>query len=161
MTHDFIKESAQAPILSWLGNREFDRFVTLATNDPKLAGCEDRMRDLLREWEARVNRSSVGKSWLRRPDECMFGCFFQEKGGTNPHWHGVTNFGLDSDPKKIVRLEKFDNIAAMHWRKLCPSGSVDISHIYDPAKLFSYITKDIHCTSDFDNIVWPGEFSRR
>lgn len=111
------EERTREQFLSWLGTRKFDRFVTLATNDSTLANCKDRMRDLLREWDARVNRSVVGKPWLKRPDECMFGCFVQEKVGINPHWHGMISFGFESDPKTISKIIKFDNIAGAIWRK--------------------------------------------
>ena len=75
----------RAAIRSWLADRHFTHIATLATNDPMTS--TERMKDLLKEWDARVNREIVGNKWHKRPDERIDWIAFREGVGAHPHWH--------------------------------------------------------------------------
>src|SRR4051812_46079268 len=86
-------------IPAWLDTFKFDAFVTLATNDPSLAWRNSgssadyvRLRDVLREWDSRMHRKLVGRDWVNRVADRMWGFYFLEKPNSNPHWHALIQF---------------------------------------------------------------------
>jgi hypothetical protein len=86
-------------IPAWLDRWGFDDFVTLATNNPSLGRAQSgssadycRLRDLLRERDSRMHRKLVGRDWVRRKADRMWGFYFLEKPSSNPHWHALIRF---------------------------------------------------------------------
>jgi hypothetical protein len=83
-----LKTEIPAGLERW----KFDRYVTLATNDPSLAGKPMQgssiphgfVRDRLREWDGRVNHAILGKHWAKRHSDRMWSFFFLEKPNANP-----------------------------------------------------------------------------
>jgi hypothetical protein len=132
-----IIPSLKTEIPAWLEQWKFDRYVTLATNDPSLAGKAKQgssiphgfIRDRLREWDGRVNHAILGKHWAKRHSDRMWSFFFLEKPNVNPHWHGLVRF-FPVDNMEISDQERmFDANAERIWKALMPSGSVDIQPI--------------------------------
>src|SRR4051794_26106847 len=69
-------------IPAWLDRFEFDVFVTLAANDPSKSGGSAEyvlLRDIVREWDSRMHRKLVGRDWVNRVADRMWGFYFIEK----------------------------------------------------------------------------------
>ena len=74
--------SFKVDIPAWLERWKFDRYITLATNDPSLAGKpvpgssipHGLIRDRLREWDGRLNRAILGKHWAKRDSDWGIRC---------------------------------------------------------------------------------------
>jgi hypothetical protein len=128
-------------------------FVTLATNDPMVSS--QRMRGLLREWDARVNRELIGPRWHRRPDERMVWIASPEKLGAAPHWHLVVQI-LDTQ----VATFEHNNILERHWQRLILSGSVHFDRIRDGGA-GRYATKDVDLPDNWEMFVSSLEFIRQ
>jgi hypothetical protein len=153
-----------ASIPEWLDRWHYDRFITLATNDPSLAihssnksGLE-RMRRLLKEWDARVNRKVVGPKWSERPEDRTWGFYFLEKAGSNPHWHGLVQFFPPWPESREKYESEFDEWAPIYWKQLMPSGSVDIQNIADQRGINEYVCKSAGFAVSYENFVVPDEF---
>ena len=87
-------------------------FVTLATNAYNPVS-QNRMRDLLKAWSARVNRALLGSRWQKKPDEHIFFFAFLEKPDINPHWHLL----LQADIEMISDLDAWQERFAQHTKK--------------------------------------------
>ena len=161
-----IIPSLKTEIPSWLEQWKFDRYVTLATNDPSLAGKPRQgssiphgfVRDRLREWDGRVNHAILGKHWAKRHSDRMWSFFFLEKPNANPHWHGLVRF-FPVDNMEISYQERmFDDNAERIWKELMPSGSVDIQVITAQRGLADYISKMTPYEVSYEHFVTPDEF---
>jgi hypothetical protein len=75
--------ATQHQMLDWLQRYQWTHFVTLALNDPGVG--LDRARNILKGWDARMNRRLFGPKWHKKPDERLFAFYFFEKPETNPH----------------------------------------------------------------------------
>jgi hypothetical protein len=92
--------SLKTEIPAWLDQWKFDRYITLATNDPGLSVKPVHgsklpyvlLRDRLREWDKRLNHAILGRNWAIRHADRMWSFFFLEKPSSNPHWHGLVRF---------------------------------------------------------------------
>lgn len=139
---------------------EFTHFITLATNSGNLR--IQRMRQLLRQWDAEMNRAVVGPKWSKRPDERLLWFAFPEKLDLNPHWHLL----MQADTKSawsstgtVRRAERIALQAAKSWRKLQPSGNADVREVYSDGVL-EYITKQTPSELHFENFVLWREFNK-
>lgn len=135
----------------------FTNFITLTSNHQELS--EQRMRSLLKQWDARINRFLVGPRWQKRPDERLFWFAFPEKVCVNPHWHLLAQ----SDPTTVLspsrenRLEKLETQAKREWFRLLPAGSADIQPI-DSSTVIGYATKALSNADHFDRFIVSREF---
>lgn len=143
---------------TWLQDARFTHFVTLSCNYNLVS--RDGMRDLLKGWDARVNRVLVGPKWHRRPDERINWIAFPEKMTVNPHWHLLLQV-LDE------QLEAFDdplsgvNLVSA-WTSLMPSGTVDVQRI-DPScdgqeHVRRYVTKSVGHSTNFEDVITYRDF---
>ncbi len=135
---------------------DFTHFITLASNHQPLG--YPRMRRLLKEWDARINRDLIGPRWTKRPDERILWFAFPEKLEVNPHWHLVTQVDpLVASPGHVERVKRLPRIAARHWFNLVPQGSIDFQPI-DSKGVLRYVTKISADTSHFEKFIIFREF---
>jgi hypothetical protein len=155
-------------IPAWLNKWKYDRYVTLATNDPSMAGKSTRgssiphrkVRNRLREWDGRVNHAILGKHWALRHSDRMWSFFFLEKANSNPHWHGIVRFFPVENMEIADQAKIFDENAERIWKYLVPPGSVDIQLITAQRGLTDYISKMTPDEVSYENFVTPDEFMR-
>ena len=135
---------------------DFTHFITLASNHQPLG--YPRMRSLLKEWDARVNREINGRRWTRRPDERLVWFAFPEKIDVNPHWHVIVQVDPDIQSHgRAARTLRLPEIAHMHWLSLVRQGSFDCQSV-DSQGVINYITKMISVDRYFENFVVFREF---
>jgi len=130
-----IREELREKLRSY----NFTHFITLASNHQDIS--QERMRSLLKEWDARVNRTLNGPKWQDRPDERLVWFAFPEKMDVNPHWHLLVE--VDPEPAtetRALRLRQLKMIAKKHWLRLLPRGSFDCQAI-DSKRVVDYVTK--------------------
>ncbi len=141
----------------WLAKQSFTHFVTLATNNPMTSNA--RMRDTLREWDARVNRKILGSHWLKKPDERIQWIAFPEAFGASPHWHML----LQLLPDQIVKIgsnTRLADILKRPWQSLIIGASVDVQTIHSRGAL-DYATKAIDQGDNAANFITSSEFIRQ
>lgn len=135
---------------------KFTHFVTLATNGRPFG--EAKMRSLLKEWDARVNRELNGPKWTKRPDERLVWFAFPELFDGNPHWHLV----IEVDPAaesdhRAQRYKELPEICEKHWIDLIPSGTVDVKDVYKQGVIM-YVTKMSAEKRYFESYILYREF---
>jgi len=152
----------------WVNQWRWDRFVTLTFNQPgngrPSSGFSDpnmlALKDKLKEWDGRMQRKVVGSNWFEIPDHRLF-CFYTlEKPWVNPHWHGLVQFYKVNDSERLRQGEAFDQWADPTWKKLVPSGSVDVKVIYHDEGAIDYVGKSLLDQLNYEYWVPPDEFSR-
>lgn len=135
---------------------DFTHFITLASNHQPLG--YPRMRSLLKEWDARVNREINGPKWAQRPDERLVWFAFPEKIEVNPHWHLIVE--VDPHIEAVARAERtarLPEIGHMHWLSLVRQGSFDCQDV-ESARVIEYITKMSASETHFEKFVVFREF---
>lgn len=147
-----MRQELRAKLLSY----DFSHFITLASNHQPLGYL--RMRALLKEWDARVNREINGPKWVKRSDERLVWFAFPEKMDVNPHWHLIVQ--VDPHIENATRAERTDRlpeIGHMHWLSLVRQGSFDCQSVESP-RVIEYITKMSAEESHFEKFVVFREF---
>ena len=163
-----IVPKLRAAIPEWLDNWRFTRFVTLATNDPgmgdaRLLGSKQPygvLRDRLREWDGRMNHAILGKHWAQRDADRIWAVYFLEKPNSNPHWHGLVRFFPVDNRPEHQQQEIFDEHAERIWKKLVPSGTVNVQPITVQRGVIDYVAKLIPYPLSYEHFVTPDEFKR-
>jgi hypothetical protein len=158
-----VAPSLASEIPKWLDTFKFDRFLTLATNDSawQLKGPHltmDRLTDILREWDARINRKVVGPQWLSQPEDRIWAFYFLEKPQSNPHWHALVRFHPPHPGYELTMMERFDNHAEPIWKKLVPAGSVQSLPIFKQTGVTKYIAKSLPYLVSYEHYVTPDQF---
>lgn len=146
----------RAEMRAKLREYSFTHFITLATNHQQLS--YGRMRSLLKQWDARVNRALIGPKWTKRPDERIIWFAFPEKLDVNPHWHLL----LEVDPlaetlSRRWRTDNLSRIARNEWLRLVPSGSFDCQAVAS-ADVIDYVLKCMTAGSYIEQFVVSREF---
>lgn len=114
----------------WLTRPGYTHFVTLATNAE--AQSPDRMRRLLKHWDARVKKDLIGSRWQKKPDERMLWRAFPEKLDLTALWLLLLQVLLgqiEAVEAKRCHL-MLSNGVRLHWAQLPLSGITDILAIY-------------------------------
>lgn len=144
----------------------YSRFVTLATNDASWgtdsAGATPyrRLRGVLRKFDARINHKILGKSWAIRDYDRIWVWWFLEKPSANPHWHGLIRF-YEAENVLVTEQEQiFDSYAEQIWKKLVPSGTVDIQPVSVQRGVIDYVCKMIRYPLSYEHFIAPDEFKR-
>ena len=133
------RKKMRLELQNMLRRYDFTHFITLASNHQPLV--YQRMRFLLKRWDARVNREINGPKWAARPDERLIWFAFPEKMGVNPHWHLVAQVDPEIEmPRRAERTKRLPSIGEKHWIKLVPQGSFDCQSIESP-EVIRYVTK--------------------
>ncbi|THH34365.1 hypothetical protein E4Z66_18150 [Aliishimia ponticola] len=146
----------RAELRDRLKSFDFTYFITLATSHQQFS--PSKMRSLLKQWDARVNRSINGPRWARRPDERLIWFAFLEKASVNPHWHLI----VEVDPwiiegGRAQRTSKLPDVSKQHWEKLVPQGTFDCQDVESPA-VIDYVTKVVAAEQNFENFILSREF---
>ena len=139
-----------------LASYHFDWFVTLVLNEPG-AGHE-RMRTLLKAWDAGVNREINGPKWQKRQDQRLLWFAFPEKIEGHPHWHLVVQVDPELEtPERKARAARFPLKANLVWNELCRSGSYDCREVASEG-VFSYVTKELTGLENYERFIFWREF---
>lgn len=157
----------RSEIPDWIDRWQYSRFITLATNDPGL-GSENhgaatpsaRMRDLLREFDGRMNHAILGKHWARRDSDRIWAFWFLEKPNSNPHWHGLVRFFQVDDYPTTAQEAIFDERVEPIWKRLVPGGSVDVKPITVQRGVIEYVGKMVAYPISYESFITPDEFKR-
>jgi hypothetical protein len=163
-----IPPELKEEISNWLENWRFTRFVTLATNDSSMSSARlptsrlpyTKLRDRLRQWDARMNRKLLGKCWAKHAQDRIFRFYFLEKMDTNPHWHGLVCFFPVKNKSCAEQEHIFDTKAGPFWKKLVPSGTVDVKPITAQRGVAKYVAKMLGHELSYEHYVVPGELVR-
>ncbi|AHD08230.1 hypothetical protein [Phaeobacter gallaeciensis] len=150
--HQRIRQELRTKLLDY----DFTHFITLASNHQPLGYL--RMRALLKEWDARVNREINGPKWGKRPDERLVWFAFPEKMDVNPHWHMIVQVDQDIESStRAERTERLFEIGHMHWLSLVRQGSFDCQGV-ESAGVIQYIAKMSAEETHFNKFVVFREF---
>lgn len=139
MTKGENRKILQRELRAWLERYTFTHFVTLSSNHQSFT--YEWMRQQLKEWDARMNRSLNGPRWHKRPDERLVWFAFPEKLTTNPHWHllvAVDDYSVTTT--RAARLVEFPIYGKRHWMDLCHQGSSDAQDI-ETKRVIENVTK--------------------
>lgn len=135
---------------------DFTYFITLASNHQPLG--YSRMRELLKSWDARVNREINGPKWVKRLDERLVWFAFPEKMDVNPHWHLIVQVDPHiENAARAARTERLPEIGHMHWLSLVRQGSFDCQSV-ESSGVIQYITKMSTEETHFEKFVVFREF---
>jgi hypothetical protein len=147
-------------LVRWLDSAfTFDLLVTLTTHDSSLG--RDRLRDLAREWDARMNRLLYGPKWRQHSDELLWAFAFLEKPEANPHWHLLIRRVEPDQRKWDEQVRKIDYKAIDIWRKIVPSGHADVRMLnHSQSRLIDYLAKEIGREIQCEDFITPDEFRR-
>lgn len=136
-------------IARWLLRWEFTHFVTLTFSDPdagtvSVGGSSIPglfLEERLKAWDARINRTLLGRSWRDRTAERTLWVGTLEKPRISPHYHLLMRFPHNDRHDMATTHSLFAEHAEKHWKKLVPSGTVDAKIIHTRIKLAKYILK--------------------
>jgi hypothetical protein len=118
------------------------------------------MRDRLREFDGRMNHSILGRHWAKRHSDRIWAFWFLEKPQLNPHWHGLVRF-FPVDNMTIAEQESiFDQNAERIWKKLVPTGSVNVQPIGVQRGVIEYVGKMLGYPVSLESFVTPDELAR-
>ena len=153
---------------NWVAGWKWDRFVTLTFNQPgngqPISSMADSrvlaLKETLKEWDGRMQRKVVGSNWAAVHDHRMFCIYTLEKPAVNPHWHGLVHFYNVDDDERARQGKQFDEWANATWKKLVPSGDVDVKTTYDEKGAIQYIGKSLPDKLNFEYWVPQDEFWR-
>jgi hypothetical protein len=130
-------------------------FITLATNDPTLSVVH--MRRLIKQWDARVNRTLNGPRWHRQPDTRLWAAYALENPNTNPHWHVLVMIDHPDPGKRAWQLEQLPEVALTKWIELVQTGTVDVQRINHKPGAIDYVAKQLINPLQYDELIFPGE----
>lgn len=148
------------------GRSKLAYHVVLATHDEISL---KQARDLLRKWDARMNRAIVGPDWKSRVQQHSRWLAFPEGGKSDPHWHLLLCLSPDLSRRRrrIVQdassefLKPLDGLAAIvddAWAKTHSRGTSKTILIYSIEDLSKYLTKAQYYESLYENFVIWSEF---
>lgn len=150
--HQRMRQELRTKLLYY----DFTHFITLASNHQPLG--YPRMRELLKAWDARVNREINGRKWAKRPDERLVWFAFPEKMDVNPHWHMIVQVDPHiENEERAARTECLPEIGQRHWLSLMRQGSFDCQSVESP-DVIRYITKMSADNTHFEKFVVFREF---
>ncbi len=142
--------------------KEAIRQLVLST-DPKIFGTlvfndyasVERGRYALRKLHGRIDRKLFGKGFSKiSSGSRTFFFAFPERITSNLHYH------LYIRPP-VGKLDRFIEVAPDLWKKICPSGNLDLDPISSEESLRKgsyYITKDCFMERNFENFIISNEF---
>jgi len=163
-----IVPALRSEIAEWVDRWRYTRFVTLATNDVSLASARlptsrlphGKLRDRLRQWDARMNSAILGRHWAKRHSDRIWAFYFLEKLSSNPHWHGLIRFFPVDNYPQAEQERAFDANALPIWKKLVPSGTVDVQPITVQRGVINYVGKMLPYPISYEQFVTPDELTR-
>lgn len=148
-------------IVEWLARYSWTHFATLGTNDHGQRVTLQAMHDLLKRWDARMNRRLFGHKWSKRVDERLFAAFFLEKAVTNPHWHGLIMLDNPDTAKRAEQALILKDDGEATWQELKPGGTFDFRRVIAPEGIARYVTKELGNMVNYKSFVVPRGFDAR
>lgn len=144
-------------LTDWLSaTYTFDLFVTLTTNSGDYS--RERLRDVLREWDQRMNRKLFGPKWHNHQDELLWTFSMMEKPSLNAHWHLLIRRMDPDDSKWSEQVRKIRVFGPGLWQKLVPEGRADVKVIdRTPERLIDYVTKELGREIQYEDFITPDE----
>ena len=120
--------------------------------------------ELLKEWDAWMNRELYGPKWHKHQDELIWAFAFLEKPRSNPHWHlllGQMRGSTESDEAWAERVEEIKTVGREFWQKLMPGGDIDVRVVErTPHRLIDYVAKEVRHEIQYEDFITPDEFRR-
>lgn len=146
-------------LTDWLNEADpFRYWISLASNDPYIS--VDRMRGLLRAWDARLNRRMLGPQWAKR-DTRLFYVACLEKPRRNPHCHLLARLSEPDVERRLRQEGELAEHAARVWKSLIRSGSTNVQRIRaDHGRVASYAAKELLGDTQIEFFVIAREFWR-
>ena len=147
--------------IDMLSRFDFHRFVTLRHNSNVDGSTETgiaRMRKLIADWDARVNRKILGPNWQHSTDRIWF-FGFCEKPELSPHWHLAVRFYTTLPGVLQAHKERFDHWAPLVWAKVCPSGDIDIKPWDPDGTMKEYVVKSTELLHNPNLLIVPDQLA--
>jgi len=151
-------------IVTYLNERRWTHYVTLATHDMSYSLSIDRLKGLAKLWEAKMHQILVGAHWVRKYDERFQGFYVIEKPRSSPHLHAILQLDRPDDQCSgrdtlLTRARALEYFTPFVWKRLSPSGSSDVKIIStkeDQTRIVTYITKELLYPQQFENYILSG-----
>ncbi|GJD45933.1 hypothetical protein AFCDBAGC_3811 [Methylobacterium cerastii] len=159
----------QRQTIEWLASFSCTHFITLATNDLDLRSAQrhlirgfrghDRMVELARAWEGRMNRRLLGPRWARtnKSGERLQAFYFLERAYSNPHWHVLARIQEPDPARYMQKIAKLQDHTDEIWTTIIRSGSTDIKQILDEGAA-NYVAKELPRPVSWDYFIPAGHF---
>jgi hypothetical protein len=139
--------------IRWMGQEEFDLFVTLNFNTD---ANYRRLRSAFRALLARLDRHFLGRGWCKVPSPMRTKAVaVVENLDTNSHIHVLMTL-----PRRGRKLSIHEQrqIVGDYWSILVPSGSANVKEIYDAKPLIRYFAKQFKRPGYFEMFMLSTEF---
>ena len=137
--------------ITYLSNEQWDFWITLNFNQQRSFTTASAA---LMKFEARLNRSILGKNWRKKPmDQRVQFIAFPEHPETNFHYHVFI---------RTPKAERFEALATKHWRTLVPGGQAHVKTVEGDEnwkEVSGYSTKDQYQAQLMENMVLSGQYS--
>jgi hypothetical protein len=139
--------------IRWMGQEEFDLFVSLNFNTD---ASYQRLRSTLKALLARLDRHFLGRDWCNFPSRLRTTAVaVVENLDSNSHVHVLMT--LPRLGRKLPIREQ-RRIISDYWSILVPSGSADVQAIYDAKRLARYFAKQFKRPGYFEKFMLAREF---
>ncbi len=152
--------------VEWVSQWDWDLFVTLTFNQApassprRLDAQIINSKAKLKAWDARLQSTLIGRDWAKSHDYRMYCCYILEKPRVNLHWHGLVKFFNAHGVEHQRQVDTFMKRADPVWRRLVPSGNVDIKSVFDETGAARYASKSLTDVLNYDHWVPPDSFWR-
>ena len=90
----------------------------------------------------------------------MWAFYFLEKPNDNPHWHGLVRFFTFENKPLAIQESIFDENAERIWKRLVPSGTVDVQPIPVQRGVINYVAKMVAHPLSYEQFITPDELAR-
>ena len=137
-------EKYRAECVRWMTEFDPDLFVTFAFN--RWVSMDEAQRTF-EEFQQRIDRKLLGRSFIARPDERIAYIATIEKPDTNIHIHAL--FRMTQEQKA-----RFAEIAPGIWKKLVEAGNLDIQPVHHAEGAARYVTKALRPETS-DRLLTP------
>jgi hypothetical protein len=107
-----------------------------------------------------MNSAILGRHWAKRHSDRIWAFYFLEKLSSNPHWHGLIRFFPVDNYPQAEQERAFDSNALPIWKKLVPSGTVDVQPITVQRGVINYVGKMLPYPISYEQFVTPDELTR-
>ncbi|MDP2120674.1 MAG: hypothetical protein Q8K28_12285 [Hoeflea sp.] len=155
-----VPPRSREEISGWLQQQRFTHFITLTTHNPSITIA--RMRERLKQFDARLNRALYGPKWASHKDQLIWFFAFIESPETNPHWHLLLTLDHTPVADKLIDTTLLEEHIRDVWLRLAPAGTVDVKEIHGKIDglLTDYVGKQLVHVPQYSSFVTPDEFRR-
>lgn len=144
-------DKLRAAYIQWLPRKKWNFFLTIKFNTT--SSLEAARTNFKRLCQA-LDRKLIGPKYGRRNRRRTLIVVASEHIHSNFHFHGMLKLCCKRRPKRR-RLEKLlDKL----WKRILPSGSVDLQRLCDAKGAAGYMTKELFVPEGMDRLLWSSEF---